>query len=905
MEPNLFKYIWQHSKGEQLVILLLVLISMPFYFVSLDLPKSIVNKGIQGQGFDGPGSTLPFLHFELPFGEALFGETVVLFDGFDFEQEDLVLGLSFAFLGFVLINGAFKFYINTMKGRMGERMLRRLRFELTDRVLRFPVLHLRRIKQAEYATMIKDEVEPLGGFIGDAFVSPAFLGGQAITAMVFIIVESMWLGLVAAAIVLFQAFLIPKLRKRILQLNKERQLTARQLAGRIAELVEGGIEVHAHDTSNFERADIVSRLGRIFGIRFEIFQRKFFVKFLNNLLSQFTPFVFYSLGGLLAIRGHLDIGALVAVIAAYKDLPGPVKELIDWDQRRLDVQIKYDQVIEQFQPPDLIEPSRQDPQADPGPPLDGEVVVSTVSLIDETNTRLVDSVSFSFHTADHLAIVGNSASGKEHVGMLLAGLIRPTSGAVRLAGRELDEVPEAVTGRRLSYVGQDAYHFPQSVRENLIYGLKHLPITPAVYDDAGAAAQARLAAEAERAGNPTLDFAADWTDYAAVGVSGPEDMTNQLVQVLRQVDLEESVYRFGLTGTIDPKERPEVAEEILRARSALLERLEQAGASDLVVHFDPESYNGNATLAENLLFGTSTKPDLESDALAENPVVLEVLREGDMIDPLLVMGETIAKTMVELFADLPAGHPFFEQFSFIEEDDLPEFRALVTRAEKGGIAVLAEADRMRLLRLPFKYVEARHRLGLVDEAVQAKVLDARRRIAERLEESDPGAVEAYRPDGYNGAASLQDNILFGRLAYGQARAQETVGEAMTGVLDELGLRRTVLEVGLDYEVGVGGKRLSQVDRQKLAIARALLKQPDLLIVNEAAAVMDAPTQSRVMDGVLEARQGRGVVWTLQQPEAAERFGRVLVMSNGRVVEDGHFDELNQADSALGQLIAAG
>ena len=42
--------------------------------------------------------------------------------------------------------------------------------------------------------MIKDEVEPLGGFIGDAFVTPVFLGGQAITAMVFILVQNFWLG---------------------------------------------------------------------------------------------------------------------------------------------------------------------------------------------------------------------------------------------------------------------------------------------------------------------------------------------------------------------------------------------------------------------------------------------------------------------------------------------------------------------------------------------------------------------------------------------------------------------------------------------------------------------------------------------------------------------------------------
>ena len=297
MESNIFKYVWRHSKREQVAILFLVLLSMPFYFLSLNLPKLIINEGIQGEGFEGEGSTKPFLAFDLPFGEELAGADVPLFDGFELEQTGYLLALAFAFLVFVVINGIFKFVINTRKGRLGERMLRRLRYELTDRILRFPILHSRRVKQAEVATMIKDEVEPLGGFIGDAFVTPAFLGGQAITAMVFIMVQSLWLGVVAAAIVLFQALLIPKLRRRILELGRERQLTSRQLAGRIAELVDGAIEVHAHDTSNLERADISARLGRIFKIRFEIFQRKFFIKFLNNFLAQLTPFVFYSAGG--------------------------------------------------------------------------------------------------------------------------------------------------------------------------------------------------------------------------------------------------------------------------------------------------------------------------------------------------------------------------------------------------------------------------------------------------------------------------------------------------------------------------------------------------------------------------------------------------------------------------------
>ena len=110
----------------------------------------------------------------------------------------------------MVINNWFKIYINTAKGRMGERMLRRLRYELFDRLLRFPQAQFRKVKQAEIATMIKDEVEPLGGFIGDAFVQPAFLGGNALTALYFMLQQSFWLGVVAVIVLLVQAVVIPQ-----------------------------------------------------------------------------------------------------------------------------------------------------------------------------------------------------------------------------------------------------------------------------------------------------------------------------------------------------------------------------------------------------------------------------------------------------------------------------------------------------------------------------------------------------------------------------------------------------------------------------------------------------------------------------------------------------------------------
>ena len=348
MEPRLFKYIWRFSKRDQRVILVIVVIQLLVYFVSLDLPKRIINDAIQGGAFK-ESTTAQFMDLTLPLPDFL-GGPIHIFDGIPLPQVEYLFALCFSYLFFVILTGWIKQLVNTEKGRLGERMLRRLRFELFDRVLQFPLLHFRKVKQAEIATMIKDEVEPLGGFIGDAFITPVQLGGMALTALIFVFIQNVWMGLITISMLLIQFTIIPRLRVKILQLGKQRQITARQLAGRIAEAVDGAVEIHANDTSNYERADIIARLGNIFQIRFELFKRKFLVKYINNMLAQTTPFLYFVIGGYFALKGQFDVGTLFAAINAYKDLPSPIKELIDWDQQRQDVQIKYDQVIEQFTP---------------------------------------------------------------------------------------------------------------------------------------------------------------------------------------------------------------------------------------------------------------------------------------------------------------------------------------------------------------------------------------------------------------------------------------------------------------------------------------------------------------------------------------------------------------------------
>jgi ABC-type multidrug transport system fused ATPase/permease subunit len=274
-------------------------------------------------------------------------------------------------------------------------MLRRLRYALYHLLLRFPIGHYKRVSAAELIPMITAEVEPLGGFIGDAFVLPLFQGGTLLTIIIFMFMQDPVLGAAAVALYPLQGYFIPKLQRKVNLLGKERVRTIRQVADRVGDSAAGITEIHANDAVRLQLANFAGFLGTIYDIRFEIYRRKFFVKFLNNFIAQLTPFFFYTIGGYLVIQGDLSFGALVAVLAAYKDLASPWTELLNFYQLLQDAKIKYEQVVEQFQPEGMIDDRRQLDPPEEIPPLTGEVSAVNLSLAEDERAHH-RAVSFSF-----------------------------------------------------------------------------------------------------------------------------------------------------------------------------------------------------------------------------------------------------------------------------------------------------------------------------------------------------------------------------------------------------------------------------------------------------------------------------------------------------------------------------
>ncbi|HMD65416.1 MAG TPA: ABC transporter transmembrane domain-containing protein [Stellaceae bacterium] len=876
LDPSIYGYILHYSLREQIYLVVVTLLSFPFLYYSLDLPKKIVNEAISGKQF--PQS---FLSIELG-------------------QIPYLAVLCSIFLALVLINGWFKLHLNVKKGQVGERMLRRLRYQLYERVLRFPLHHFDRTATGQVIAMMTGELEPVGGFIGDAFALPISQGGTLLTIFVFMFVQDPMLGAAACAFYPLQGYLIPKMQRIIRRLGRERVRKVRGLSDRIAETIAARAEIRANDAATHQLADISHRLGEIYDIRFEIYNRKFFVKFLNNLIGNLTPFLFFLIGGYFVIKGGLSWGALAAVLLAYKELSSPWKELLDFYQNQQDVAIKYEQVVEQFQVPEMLDKRSLLEAPEHVEPFHGEVIAANLGVTDSDGIHLLETVSFEFPLGTDVAIVGQSNSGRNLVPQLFARLITPTSGRLVIGDTDLNTVPLAVSGRRVGYVGPITYLFSASVKDNLLLGLRHRPNRV----PAGEQSRARAIEEARMSGNIDYDIAADWVDYRQAGVKDAAGLGLRIIEVLRLVDLEEDVHLFGLRGRLDPDRQPNAAQRVLEARRVLAERLEGSGLADLVERFDPDRYNANSPVSVNLLFGTPIGPAFEGDGLARNAYVQDVLDRIGLTHDLFEVGAGVARMMIELFAGLRPEHGLFEEFSFIGADDLPVFEGILKRMERAGVENLLQPPRERLLSLAFKLIAARDPLDLIDEKMQQRILKARHAFAAGLPEELRGSVEFFDPERYNAAASVQENVLFGTIVRGESGGRERVHTAITEVLEELGLRHTLIEVGLDYQVGTGGSRLSEAQRQKLAIAGAVLKRPDLMALNDATAVLDGTTETALLERLKTEFADRSLVWSLHRPRLASAFDRVLIMEHGRLIDQGPPAELEKPGSPLAPLLAA-
>ena len=168
-----------------------------------------------------------------------------------------------------------------------------------------------------------------------------------------------------------------------------------------------------------------------------------------------------------------------------------------------------------------------------------------------------------------------------------------------------------------------------------------------------------------------------------------------------------------------------------------------------------------------------------------------------------------------------------------------------------------------------------------------------------LTEADPADIRAriamVPQETVIFAASARDNLRYGNWA----ASDEDLWTAARAANAEEFLRK--LPDGLDTFMGEGGARLSGGQRQRVAIARALLRRAPLLLLDEATSALDAESEKLVQDALETLMHDRTTIVIAHRLATVRAADRIVVMDDGRIVEEGRHDDLVVADGLYARL----
>ncbi|MGD8342700.1 MAG: ABC transporter ATP-binding protein/permease, partial [Desulfobacterales bacterium] len=563
----------------------------------------------------------------------------------------------------------------------------------------------------------------------------------------------------------------------------------------------------------------------------------------------------------LTIKGQLELGALVAFLSAQERLYDPWKELIEFYQVYQDGVVTYNRTMEFF---DVMPEHALKPEGREAFDLNPSVEVKDLSFVTDSGIHLLDGINLSLNAGEHLALVGFSGSGKSTLALCIGQLYSYTSGHVLIGDKEVSELTKADMVKNMGFVAQSPMIFDGTIEENLLYSCK---------------AKANGNGQSE-AGLPTLD---------------------DIISVLQQTGIFVDVLRFGMNTILAHDENQELVDVIIRIRENF-QRDYGEELADYVEFFDENRYLYYSSVAENLIFGTPNKSTFKDTNLCTNSYFLKFLKQADLTRPLLSLGADLARQTVDILGNLPPDAVFFEQ-SPIRAEELDRFKVVVERLRRGKLHELSTEHHEQLLDLALRFVPGVHKMVALPALLENLILEGRALFHEKISEDDAEAITPYQVSEFIYSQTILNNIFFGKTKTANPQAQEKINQSIIQLLIEEDLLETITEIGMHYQVGSKGDKLSGGQQQKLAIARVFLKKPGILIMDEATSALDNKSQARIQN-LLETRwkKKNTVISVVHRLDTIKNYDRVAVMKAGKILEVGTYDELMARKGMLYELV---
>ncbi len=773
---------------------------------------------------------------------------------------DLLLLYSGLYIAAVLLASGLKYVITVLQTHIGQEALSRIRKELYEHILTLPLSFFQKASPGLVVSSLVTEVANTGEFVGAAVGAPAsnLLTLLAFGAYMFYL--NPLLALLSLATYPVVIYVVPKLQSRSNKANKERVDITRLISSKVDEAISGIHEIHGNDSFRIENGKYGVFVDKLFKIRVTWILYKNGVKVLNNFFQNLGPFCLFLVGGFLAIQGRFDLGALVAFLSAYEKIYDPWKELMEFYQTYQDASVSYYRTMEYFdvEPEYVLEPPDRKPYS-----FKGDISTKDLSFTVSGGIQLLKQINVELKEGEQLALVGFSGSGKSTLAACICQLYKYTGGSVLIDNHEVSELTKRDIANNMGIVAQSPFIFEGTIRENLLYSC-----------------EAVLGNDDSRTELPTLD---------------------EIIQVLQEVGIFVDVLRFGLNTILKYDQEKDLVDKLIRVRHSFQENFGEELA-DYFEFFDEERYLYYSNIAANLTFGSPNIEEFTVDHLPANSYFLKFLDEAQLRNPLINLGRDLARMTVDILGNLPPDEMFFQNtpITFAEFDD---YKAIVTRIEGARLHDLSEEDRLKLLRLALRFTPGVHKLIAFPPILENLILDGRHLFKDRVLKDRPEAISSYNITDYIYTQTILDNILFGRQTTDQTKASERINQSIIQLLVEEDLLEKVVDIGMNFQVGTKGDRLSGGQRQKVAIARVFLKNPPILVMDEATSALDNASQKRIQNLLETKWKGKStLIAVIHRLDTIKGFDKVAVMKAGKIVEMGPYNELIAKKGILHELV---
>lgn len=784
-------------------------------------------------------------------------------EAIDQSRIDLLVRYCGIYLASVITATALKYLISALQNIIGQNAIHEMRDALYRHILSLPLEFFRKTQPGVIVSALTTELATAGDFLGMAVAVPVTNLLMLAAFAVYLFFLNPLLAAISFGIYPIFLFIMPVLQKKVNHYNKKRVDATRKMSGKAGETVSGIHEIHAGNTFDnegnvFEK--LVKKLRRI-RIIWNLYRQA--VKRANSLFVNFSRFLIFALGGWLAIHGRLELGALVAFISAQDKLYDPWKELIVCYQAYQTAQVTYDRTMSYFNYPLDSFPVVSDNKS---LTLRGDISVNDMNFITRDGKKLLSKINFDLKHGRHAALVGFSGSGKSTLVKCIGQLYPYTSGSIRIDDKEVSRMSKADIANTIGFVSQEPFIFDGSIRENLIYAFR-----------------------AKNAAEQSND---------SESVPGLDDQ----IQILQQTGLFVDVLGFGLSNVLNAEKHKDLVHQILKLRKTILSE-HRDELSDFIEFYDPDKFLYYSTISENLIYGESELEPLNLEKLIKKDSFLTLLDQVKLKEPLAEFGINLISSILVLYDNQTADREDSEYLDLISEEEIDKFKKIYFKVKHLSVSKIKKQTLRQILQVVLNFNPRKHDFLDLPDSLAEKIVKNRSRFKKLLMSRISCQIKPCGPHQYLYSRSIMTNILYGNIHKEKPGAQEKILTLISRLLIAKDLLEMIMAVGLQYKVGSKGSNLSGGQKQKLAIARALMKKPAILILDEATSGLDNKSQSRFQRLLETQWQGKSTVLAVvHRLDIIKNYDKIAVMKAGKIVETGTYDELMEKRGSLYDLV---